>query len=334
MISGGRTSGVDVLADGLERAVVIDVGEERGEAVEVFLRVRVELVVVALGAAHRAGEPGFGKIPHAVGLVDRAVLGVLRAAFVRRLQQAVVAGGDALPERRIRQQVAGELLDRELVERQIVVERLDHVVAVGRDAVLLVAVVADRVGEPHQVEPPRGHPLAEGRRREQLVDELLVGVGAVVEHELRRLSSGVGGRPVRSKYSRRMSVRRSASGDGSTPAASSRASTKRSTSLRGQSALCNVGHGRPLRRNVRPMGLVLRAGVDPAAERFDLRRRERQPLRIGRRHHQLRGRRSKRGRSARSSSASPATIADGVGTTPRDRAASRPAGRRSRGRGR
>ena len=103
---------------------------------------------------------------------------------MRRLQQAVVAGGDALPHRRIRQQVAGELLDRELVERQVVVERLDHVVAVRRDAVLLVAVVADGVGEAHEVEPPAGHPLAVGGRGEQLVDELLVGVGPIVEHEL------------------------------------------------------------------------------------------------------------------------------------------------------
>ena len=81
---------------------------------------------------------------------------------MRGLQQAVVTGGHELPHRRIGQKIAGKLLDRELIERKIIVERLDDVIAVGCDAMVLIAVVADGRREPHEVEPPGGHALAVG----------------------------------------------------------------------------------------------------------------------------------------------------------------------------
>ena len=49
-------------------------------------------------------------------------------------------------------------------------------------------------------------------------------------------SSGVGGRPIRSRVSRRISVVRSAGGDGARPSVSSRASTNRSIGFLTQAA--------------------------------------------------------------------------------------------------
>ena len=72
------------------------------------------------------------------------------------------------------QQVAGQLFQREPVERLVLVERLDDVIAEGIDADRLVAVIADAVRITHQVEPPHGHPLAEFRRAQQPVDDIFV----------------------------------------------------------------------------------------------------------------------------------------------------------------
>jgi hypothetical protein len=85
---------------------VIDVGEDGAEAVKVFRRVRVELVIVALCATDRGAEPRFGDVADAIGVVLGPVLGVLSASLMRRLEKAVIAAGDPLPHGRIRQQIA------------------------------------------------------------------------------------------------------------------------------------------------------------------------------------------------------------------------------------
>ncbi len=104
------------------------------------------------------------------------------------------------------QQVAGELLDREPVERLVGVECADHVVAEEVEVDVIVAVVAGGVGEPDQVEPEDRHPLAEVGRGQQPVDQPLVGVGPGCRCTKASTSSGVGGRPIRSKLSRRIRV--------------------------------------------------------------------------------------------------------------------------------
>ena len=72
------------------------------------------------------------------------------------------------------QQVAGQLLDRELVERLVVVEGVDHPVAVGPDLAVVVDVDAVRVGVAGGVEPVAAAMLAPVRRSQQLIDVLLV----------------------------------------------------------------------------------------------------------------------------------------------------------------
>jgi hypothetical protein len=64
------------------------------------------------------------------------------------------------------------------------IEGVDDVVAVGEDALILVAVEADGVGEAGDVEPPDGHAFAEVRRGEKGVDGgLVIGVGGFGRRE-------------------------------------------------------------------------------------------------------------------------------------------------------
>ena len=75
-----------------------------------------------------------------------------------------------------------------------------------------------------------GHVLAVGRRGQQTVDHLLVGVAAVVLQNA-STSASVGGRPVSVRLTRLISVSLSASGESCSPSRSRRLRTKRSMSL-------------------------------------------------------------------------------------------------------
>ena len=96
-------AGVGIFALGLGAdGDVLDVGEERGEPVEVAGRVRVELVVVALGAAEGRPHPDGRGVADPVGGVLRQVLLRLRPALLRGHQQLVIPRGDPLRRRRRR----------------------------------------------------------------------------------------------------------------------------------------------------------------------------------------------------------------------------------------
>ena len=106
-----------------------------------------------------------------------------RPSLARRDVAAVVARGDELVERGIGQQVAGKLLDDELVERLVGVERLDHPVAIGPDLAIVVQVQAMGVAVAGGVEPEPGHVLAVARRVEQPVHELLISLVRAIGQE-------------------------------------------------------------------------------------------------------------------------------------------------------
>src|SRR5262245_15777225 len=76
------------------------------------------------------------------------------AAFAVGQRVAVEAGSDLLIHSRVREQIAGDLFNGELIEGQIAVERLDHPVAVTprvRPHPVLFEAVA--VGVTRQIEP-------------------------------------------------------------------------------------------------------------------------------------------------------------------------------------
>ena len=164
--------------------------EGREEAIVVGLRDRVELVVVAAGAADRqAQERGAGRRGH---VVEGVVAGPLD--LVLRDLRREHAGADE-PRRRQRERpplrrqrrgvlVAGELPLHEGVVGQVGVERPDHEVAVvegERPVVILLEPVALR--EPRDVEPVPRPALPETLVGQQAIDDLPEGVRRVVGDE-------------------------------------------------------------------------------------------------------------------------------------------------------
>ena len=117
-------------------------------------------MVVALGATGRQAQPTGADRTDPVAHVFRQVFARLGSAFAGDQVEAEKSGGDALLVGGVREQIPGDLFFGKLVERQVVVERLDDVVTVRKNPHVLVAVVTDRVGEPDDIQPRHRHPLA------------------------------------------------------------------------------------------------------------------------------------------------------------------------------
>ncbi len=154
--------------DGDVRLVVVV--EEREHPVILFLRERIVLVVVALGALDRQAEDALADRVHAVehGLHPE-LLGIDAPFFVEH-RVAQKTRGDDLVLRRMRQLVAGDLLDDELIVGQVAIQGADDPVAIEPDLPRLVLFVAVGVGIARGVEPDPPPALAVVRRRQQPVD--------------------------------------------------------------------------------------------------------------------------------------------------------------------
>ena len=155
--------------------------EEREKLVELALRNRVVLVVVALRTAHRETEPHLARGANAIHHRRDAKLLLIDPAFLVRECVPVEACGDLLLHSRVREQITRELFDCELIERHICVEGVNHPVAIPpreRTAGVLLVAVAVRVASGIEPVPPPA--LAVVWRREQPIDHLLVSVGRFV----------------------------------------------------------------------------------------------------------------------------------------------------------
>src|SRR4051812_34820341 len=86
-------------------AALVDVGKECSEPIEIFVRVRIVAMMMALGASQRRSHPDGSEITHPVGGIDREIFLVLGAAFMRGLQHTIVAGRNPLIDRGLWQQV-------------------------------------------------------------------------------------------------------------------------------------------------------------------------------------------------------------------------------------
>ncbi len=152
--------------------------EERPETVEILLRDRVELVVVALGAVHRQAEERLGSV------LDRF------------LQPAIAIENEVLPSQEagrpqpIRvggvQLVGGQHLADHLVVPLVSVEAFGDPVAPVPDMLLAVAHLgaqAPPVGIAPDIHPVPAPALAVLRRRQQPIHDLLVGIRRVVGDE-------------------------------------------------------------------------------------------------------------------------------------------------------
>ena len=226
-------------------------------------------MIVALGAAHGRAKPGDGHGAHAVAGVLGQVFARLSAPFPSHHVQAIEAGRDQLLGRRVRQQVAGELLDGELVERFVAVERVDDVIAVRENALALIAVVSDRVGEPCQIEPGNGHSFTVMGRLEQPIDHALVGAGIGVPLE---------GADLFGRWRQTDQVEREPADEG-WPVGLGRwgnrlrfetAQNERVDRVADPARVPDGGHARTFRRNIGPVGLVLCSLGNPLLEQVFL----------------------------------------------------------------
>ena len=229
---------------------------------------RVELVVVAPGAADRQPEEGLAdRVELLVDHVDQQLLLVGRADHLgpddeepgrHDVVVPLLLGAEG-------EQVAGELLGEEPVERLVGVERGDHVVAIAPGVVVgEVLVRAVGVGVTRDVEPVTAPALAEFGAGQERIDDPRERVGSVVREE--RLDLGRGRREAdQVEEDAPQQVGLSASATGVSPSASSLARMNRSTSERGQASSFTRGTGgSAIGRNAqceRPASRSARAGL-------------------------------------------------------------------------
>ena len=158
--------------------------EERTHGVEVLGSDRIEFVIVAHRAAGgEAHEDLAGRLCAVAGVEHEILLGD-RAAFIGGDIAAIEAGRDLLIQCGVRQQIAGELLNGELIERQVAVEGADDPLAVVPHLAVVVEMNAVRVRIARGIQPVARAVLAVMRGRHELVEIALVGIRRVVVHKL------------------------------------------------------------------------------------------------------------------------------------------------------
>ncbi len=170
--------------------VVLGVQEHAGQRVVVLGGNGIVLVVVAAGAAHGEAQEAAAHRVHAVvalvgvGDLDRAVVVVPRPQPQEPERRQVAHAIAAL------EQVGGKLRGDELVVGQVVVERANHPVAIEVRIGIGIEAAAHRIeaavvvfAVARHVEPHAAPRLAVAGRRQQAVDDLLVGVGRGVGEE-------------------------------------------------------------------------------------------------------------------------------------------------------
>ncbi len=141
----------------------------------ILRRDRIELVVMADGAAGREAHPDLHRRG---GAVDRVAIGPLlgdAAALARGDIAAIESRGNELLAGRVGEQIARELPAGEFVKRQVRIKRLHDPVAVGPHGALVVEMKSVGVGIAGKVEPVTGHVLTVSRAGQETVDESLVG---------------------------------------------------------------------------------------------------------------------------------------------------------------
>src|SRR5439155_16739158 len=96
---------------------------------------------------------------------------LVNPAFLVDLGVAVETRGNFLLQRRVRQQIASELGDGELVEWQVPVQRINYPVAVFPDFSRCINAVTVGVGVTRHVEPPAAPAFAVMWRSQQSLNK-------------------------------------------------------------------------------------------------------------------------------------------------------------------
>jgi hypothetical protein len=132
---------------------LVGVVEQRHDAVVVGVQDGIVFVRVALAAVQREAHPGRAGDADAVHHRVKAVFIRVDAAFFIQHRVSMKPGGDDVLRRGIRQHVSGELLDAELIEGHVIIQRLHDPVAIGPDLARAVFLEAVRVRITCEIEP-------------------------------------------------------------------------------------------------------------------------------------------------------------------------------------
>ena len=134
-------------------------------------------MVVALRALKRRAQPDRPSRIHPVkDLVDPTLLWIGACLNIGR-STAMKPGGNSGRLIGLRQEISRQLLDGELVERQIGIQGSDHPVAIGPEAAEVIPLITMRVSVAGQIEPHAGPTNPELVATEQPVDQPLVSIG-------------------------------------------------------------------------------------------------------------------------------------------------------------
>ena len=239
-------------------------------------------MIVAARASHGQAHEHVGGGIHAVGHILHLILFGNRAAFVVDDVVAIKSAGQFLLDGGVGDQVAGQLLDAEAVERHVAIEGVDHPLAPLPHTALGIDVVAVSVGIARQIEPLHRHALAELRQGQQAVHLLLIGVGGFVGEE--GVYFGGCGRQA-GEVEAQASQQGGAVGlgGGLEPLAFEALQHQAIDRIARPLLITDGGHRGALRRHERPVPLPLGALLDPFAHGGDLRFGER-GARLLRRH--------------------------------------------------
>ena len=159
------------------KRLLVDIVEEGAQRIKIMLRGWVKFMVVTHRATNRNPHERGSKRFCALASDVHPQLLWNRAAFVAAHPQAHVSTPDQGFKVLHRHEVAGDLLHSKLVERLVVVERADHVVAVGPNVPAVVIMQAVRISVSGVVEPIARALFAEGRLGKQPVDKMLISIG-------------------------------------------------------------------------------------------------------------------------------------------------------------
>ena len=133
-------------------------------------------MAVAPGTAQRQAQEHGASRGDAVGNRFDAELFLVGPTLFVDQRISVKAGGRELFRRRVCEHVAGDLLDRESVERHALVDRPNHPLAILPNRAAEIPRIAVAVGVAGQVEPVAAPALAVIRRGQQSVNDPLVSI--------------------------------------------------------------------------------------------------------------------------------------------------------------
>ena len=173
-----------LLGRGVDGGVgLVAVVQHREDLVILFLRQRVVLVVVALGALNGDAQHRLAERVHAVEHRLHPELFRVDAALFVDHRVAQEPGGDLLLLGGIGQQIAGQLLDQEPVVAHVLIQGVDHPIAPEPDFAGLVFFVAVGVGIAGGVEPRARPALTVVGGGQQPVHLFFIGLRGLVGQE-------------------------------------------------------------------------------------------------------------------------------------------------------